>query len=75
MGYIPWGRMELRIAIEGMHCGGCVTRVTNALKKNVGVEVVNVEVGSAAVRFDEDSVSKETVIESVNKIGFTAKEG
>jgi copper chaperone CopZ len=67
--------MELRIAIEGMHCGGCVTRVTNALKKNEGVEVLNVEVGSAAVRFDETSVSKETVIASINKIGFTAKEG
>jgi copper chaperone CopZ len=66
--------MELRIAIEGMHCGGCVTRVTNALKKTQGVDVVTVAVGSAEVRFDESSVSKETVLESINKIGFGAKE-
>jgi copper chaperone CopZ len=64
----------LKLAIEGMHCGGCVTRVTNALAKLDGVEVRKVEVGSAEVVYDEARLAPTTVAEAVNRIGFAAKE-
>jgi copper chaperone CopZ len=64
---------NLKLAIEGMHCGGCVNRVTMALKNAPGVEVRSVEVGSAEVSFDEAQVRPEAVAEAVNKIGFTAR--
>jgi len=63
----------LKLAIEGMHCGGCVSRVTNALGKLDGVEVHRVEVGSAEVVYDEARVAPEAVAEAVNRIGFTAR--
>ena len=65
---------SLNLAIEGMHCGGCVTRVTNALKKVEGVEVKLVEVGSAQVDFDEARTQPGAIVEAVNRIGFAARE-
>lgn len=64
----------LNLAIEGMHCGGCVTRVTNALKKVEGVEVQQVEVGSARVDFDETRAQRDAIVAVVNRLGFTARE-
>lgn len=64
---------NLKLVIEGMHCGGCVNRVTLALKKAPGVEVRGVEVGSAEVSFDEAQVRPEAIAEAINKIGFTAR--
>jgi copper chaperone CopZ len=64
----------LKLAIEGMHCGGCVTRVTNALSKVDGVEVGKVEIGSAQVVYDESKATPQQVAEAVNRIGFTARE-
>lgn len=65
---------SLKLAIEGMHCGGCVTRVTNALNKLEGVEVRKVEVGSAELEYDEVKLAAADVAEAVNRIGFTARE-
>ncbi len=60
----------LRLSIEGMHCGGCVTRLTNTLRKLDGVEVRQAEVGSAVVSFDEQRISGEDIAAAVEKIGF-----
>ncbi len=65
---------NLKLSIEGMHCGGCVNRVTNALKKVEGVEVRSVEVGSAEVDYDEGRTDAAAIAEAVNRIGFTTKE-
>lgn len=64
--------IDLPITIEGMHCGGCVNRVTLALKKVEGVEVRSVEVGSALVRLDPEKTSAGQVLAAVRKIGFEA---
>jgi copper chaperone CopZ len=64
----------LKLAIDGMHCGGCVARVTSALKKLDGVEVGKVEVGSAEVVYDEGKVRPEILAEAVNKLGFSVRE-
>ena len=64
---------NLKLAIDGMHCGGCVNRVTMALKNAPGVEVRSVEVGSAEVSFDEAQVQPEAIAEAVNRIGFVAR--
>jgi copper chaperone CopZ len=60
----------LRLSIEGMHCGGCVTRLTNTLRKLDGVEVRHAEVGSAVVAFDEQRIAGEDIAAAVDKIGF-----
>ena len=44
----------LELSIEGMHCGACVRRVTNALQTVPGVQVNSVEVGSAKLEFNRE---------------------
>ena len=66
-------RDTLTLSIEGMHCGGCVGRVTAALQGIKGVALGPVEVGSAHVTFDPDLVSTEDIVAAVNRIGFSAR--
>ena len=63
----------LTLSIEGMHCGGCVHRVTTALQAVDGVEGGSVEVGSAQMTFDPDKASAEEIAATVNRIGFSAQ--
>ena len=62
----------LKLSIEGMHCEGCVRRVTNALTAVEGVHVESVQVGSATVTTDPARVTPEQVTAAVDRIGFTA---
>jgi copper chaperone len=62
----------LTLSIEGMHCGGCIRRVTSALESVKGVEVRSVEVGSAEVTFDPNGASAEEITSAVDRIGFSA---
>jgi copper chaperone CopZ len=64
---------QLKLAIDGMHCDGCVRRVTAALEKVPGATVEQVEVGSAKVHFDTDKASQKELIDAVNRIGFSAR--
>ena len=61
----------MRIAIEGMHCQGCVQRVRKALEKTEGVRVEDVQVGSAVITAAPD---RETAaLEAVRKAGYEAQ--
>ena len=61
----------VEIAIEGMHCGGCVKRVEEALKKVPGVKAEKVQIGSA--RVSVDGTMPEIVIAALERIGFDAR--
>jgi copper chaperone len=63
----------LRLSIEGMHCGGCVRRVTAALQGVKGVELGPVEVGSAQMTFHPDQASAKEIAAAVNRIGFSTR--
>jgi copper chaperone CopZ len=64
---------SLALKIGGMHCGGCVNRVTNALKGVEGVEVKKVEIGAAEVAYDPARTDRERVAAAIEKIGFTVE--
>jgi copper chaperone len=66
-------KQTVRLKIEGMHCEGCVRRVTQALSAMKGVRVESVAVGSAAVIADPRRVSPEQIAAVVNGIGFAAR--
>jgi copper chaperone len=66
-------RDRVMLSIEGMHCEGCVRRVTAALRGVEGVEPDSVEVGSAQVSFDPDRASAEEIASAVNRIGFSSQ--
>ena len=64
---------SLTLSIEGMHCGGCVRRVTTALEGVKGVELGSVEVGSAQMTFDPNRVTVGEIAAAVDRIGFSAR--
>ncbi|HUA97591.1 MAG TPA: cation transporter [Terracidiphilus sp.] len=63
---------EFKLHIDGMHCGGCVRRVTQALAATEGVEVKEVEVGSARLASSREPAPVDVAIAALAKAGFSA---
>jgi copper chaperone len=61
---------QMSMKIAGMSCGGCVNSVRNALARVPGVQVRQVEVGSATIAYDPEVASPESVRSAVVKAGF-----
>lgn len=59
---------EVTLRIDGMHCGACVRRVTQALERIPGVEVLEVRIGAARLKADD----AELVVAALAKAGYTA---
>jgi copper chaperone CopZ len=55
-----------------MSCGHCVARVTKALTSLEGLEVDNVRIGAAELRFDPDRRSMDEILEAVRDAGYEA---
>ena len=67
-------RMErVTLAITGMHCGHCVSRVTKALEVLPGVRVESVAIGSATVAYDPAALSVEAIAQAVAATGYPAQ--
>lgn len=62
----------VNLSIQGMHCGGCAAKVSNALKSVPGTKVEEVAVGSARVLIDPQKTSAAALISVVNNLGFKA---
>jgi copper chaperone CopZ len=60
---------EIVLNIDGMHCGSCVRRVTQALERVPGAEVVEVRIGAVRVKADDPAPS----IAALAKAGYTAR--
>lgn len=62
------------IRVGGMSCAGCSSRVESKLRETSGVKTVavNLSSGKAAITFDENIVSIETLLAAVESLGFTA---
>jgi len=66
---------ELRMKIEGMSCGHCVGAVSRALKELPGVEVDEVTIGAARVRYEPDAVTPAEIANAVEDAGYSVSEG
>ena len=49
---------EFTLRIDGMHCGSCVRRVTQALNPAGDVEVEEVRIGAARLKSPDDEPSR-----------------
>jgi len=63
---------EFKLKIDGMHCGSCVRRVSQALSGTAGLVVDEVTVGTAKVTSAQDPPPVDLAIAAVAKAGFTA---
>jgi copper chaperone CopZ len=63
---------EFTLRIDGMHCGSCVKRVTQALAAVEGIVVNEVRVGAARLTAIQNPAPVELAVASLAKIGYTA---
>lgn len=63
---------EITLRIDGMHCGSCVKRVSQALAAVEGVVVDEVRVGAARLSTALAPAPVEVAVAALAKIGFTA---
>jgi copper chaperone CopZ len=63
---------EIKLRIDGMHCGSCVRRVTQTLALAEGIQVGEVRVGEARFTSSQDPAPIDLLIDKLAKAGFTA---
>lgn len=59
--------------VEGMHCEGCSSAITDALVKVVGVESASADhvLGSAEASFQSPAVTPEQLTAEIEGLGYT----
>ena len=63
---------EFTLLIEGMHCGSCVRRVSQALASAQGITVNEVRVGAARLTSTTEPAPVDQAIAALAKMGYTA---
>ena len=63
---------EIRIKIDGMHCGACVRRVNAAVAALGGVSVIETQVGALRIELIDPAATVEPVLEAIKGLGFQA---
>lgn len=63
---------DITLRIEGMHCGACVRRVSQALASTPGVAVDEVRIGAARLHSNEEPAPVDSAIAAIAKAGYTA---
>lgn len=62
---------KVQLAVTGMHCGACASKITAALKGVDGVNAAAVdhETGTAKIAFDAEKTNVEALVAAVAKLG------
>mgnify|MGYP001660614671 FL=1 len=65
---------EIKLKIEGMHCAGCSNRLEKILNNVDGVESakVSLEEKSADIKYNEEEVELNTILQEIEDAGFKA---
>jgi copper chaperone len=63
---------EFTLRIDGMHCGSCVRRVSQALAGTNGLQVKEVRIGAARVASDQDPLPIDHALAALAKAGYAA---
>jgi copper chaperone len=64
---------EVVLRIDGMHCGSCIRRVTQAIGSAGPFDVKEVRLGAARFAATEAATAANTAIAALAKVGFTAR--
>ena len=63
---------EITLRIDGMHCGACVRRVSQALASTQGIAVDEVRVGAARFNASDEPAAVHAAIAALAKAGYAA---
>jgi len=70
----PRAESQVELALEGMTCAACATRIEKTLNRIPGTSAaVNFATDSARVRYDPDQASRESLIAAVERAGYKAR--
>ena len=63
---------EIKLKIEEMHCAGCSNRLEKILNNADGVESakVSLEEKSADIKYNEEEVELNTILQEIEDAGF-----
>jgi copper chaperone CopZ len=64
---------EFTLQIDGMHCGSCIRRVSEALASTEGVQVEEVRLGTARLSAPAGPAPVDLAIAALAKAGYTAR--
>jgi copper chaperone CopZ len=64
---------EFSLRIDGMHCGSCIRRVSQALASADGITVKEVRLGAARLNSVLDPPPIDLSIAALAKAGYTAR--
>jgi copper chaperone CopZ len=64
---------EFTLRIDGMHCGACVRRVTQALNTAGNIKVEEVRIGAARLRSPDENPPVDAAIAALEKAGYNAR--
>lgn len=64
---------EFTLLIDGMHCGSCIRRVTQALSSVPDLRVEEVRLGAARLSSDAGSSRVDDAIAAISKAGYKAR--
>lgn len=67
-----YGLAAFTLRIEGMHCGSCIRRVSQALAAAPAVRVEEVRLGAARLSSDSDPLPIDSALAALRKAGYTA---
>jgi copper chaperone CopZ len=65
--------MTIELAIDGMHCQGCIEVVRTALGTLPGVRVRGVGMGTALVEVERGAGSVEVVLKGLERLGYEGR--
>jgi copper chaperone CopZ len=66
---------QKELKISGMTCRHCIASVKEALEQLPGVEVQEVQIGRASIRYDETTVSESALAAAIAAAGYTMIDG
>ncbi len=61
---------DITIKIEGMSCQHCVMRVKKAIETLKGIYELDVQIGTAKLKFDETQIKKEEIEKAITNAGY-----
>lgn len=67
---------QVKLSVEGMTCRGCEEHINNELSKVNGIieAKTSYKEGSSIIKFDRSITNIDTIVNAVNRTGYTVKE-
>ncbi len=69
----PTSVAQLELNIEGLHCGGCASRLTSALEQRAGIrqETIDHKAGRGRIDYTPDRVKENQIRATIDRLGFS----